>query len=288
MQPIASAPMVRRLLQELKFSPNKLLGQNFLICEGVAERIVRSVGAIKGDKVLEIGPGLGALSEPLAADIDFLTLVELDGLLCAHLRRLFAANERVEVILADGLSFDYASYATDKRWGDYLIVANLPYGITSPLIQYLLLNGGSWRSLTLMMQLEVAHKLLPASEGQASGPLNLLAQYFGNISLLFTVEKECFFPVPQVESAVVQIVRHIRPPFAINDQERFARFLNAAFSHRRKTLVNSLNNSLAGGADFWRQALSLCGVEQNKRAEQLALADYVALFALPQVRKYLP
>jgi 16S rRNA (adenine1518-N6/adenine1519-N6)-dimethyltransferase len=172
------------------------LGQNFLISASVAEKIVQAAEIEKGDKVLEIGPGLGALSEYLAARADALTLVELDERLAAHLRRLFAADKHAEVILADALDFDYLAHAAIRRWNDYLTVANLPYSITSPLIERLLLKGGPWRSLTMMVQYESAQKLSMAPGGETSGPLALLAQYFGTVSLLFTVEREWFFPVP--------------------------------------------------------------------------------------------
>jgi 16S rRNA (adenine1518-N6/adenine1519-N6)-dimethyltransferase len=277
-EPIASAPTVRRLLQELKLSPNRLLGQNFLISAVVAENIVQAAGITESGKVLEIGPGLGALSELLAARAEALALVELDEKLYVHLRRLFADKGHVQVIRADALKFNYTEYAVEQCWQDYLVVANLPYSITSPLIQRLLLQGSLWRSLTLMVQSEVAQKLLPAPTGETSGPLALLAQYYGTVSILFTVPKECFFPEPQVESAVIQLIRHTSPPFAFADTELFMRFLSAAFNHRRKTLANSLSNSLGGGAERWRLELKNCGIGEGKRAEQLTLPDYVALF----------
>jgi len=253
----------------------------------MAQKIVAAADIWEGDRVLEIGPGLGALSEYLANRAGALTLVELDKRLCAHLRRIFALNECVEVIQADAMSFDYIDHAATKHWRDYLLIANMPYNITSALIQRLLLQGGPWRSLTLMMQYEVAQKLLPAVGGGASRPLALLAQYFGTVDLLFSASKECFFPAPQVESAVLRVTRHTRPPFVVADTGRFTRFLFAAFSHRRKTLVNSLTNALGGDPELWRQALVICGVGEKKRAEQLPLSDYVALFSLPQLQEYL-
>ena len=286
-QPIACAQKTRKLLQELQISPNKSLGQNFLISANIAEKIAEAANIQEGDKVLEIGAGLGALSENLVSRAGALSLLEVDARLCKHLSRLFADNEGVEVIQADALRFNYAEHAAAGMWRDYLIIANLPYNITTPLLQYLLLKGGHWRSLTLMMQYEVAHKLLPAANGASSGPLALLAQYYGKISLLFTASRECFLPAPQVQSAVIQIVRHTQPPFAVMDTECFARFLNAAFSHRRKTLENSLNNALGGGVKWWRQTLRLSGVEEHKRPQQLALPDYVALFSLLRLQEFL-
>jgi 16S rRNA (adenine1518-N6/adenine1519-N6)-dimethyltransferase len=182
------------------------------------------------------------------------------------------------------MSFNYAEHATIRTWRDYQIVANLPYSITSPLIQRLLLQGGPWRYLTLMIQSEVAHKLLPAPHGGASGPLALLLQYFGTAARLFTAPALCFFPPPQVESTVIQVKRHAKAPFALTDTQSFARFLDAAFSHRRKTVANSLSASLGGGAELWREALASCGVGENRRAAQLSLTDYGALFALAQTK----
>jgi len=112
----------------------------------------------------------------------------------------------------------------------------------------------------------------------------LLVQYFGTVNMLFTVSKECFFPAPHVESAVIQLTRHNSPLFNVADTARFARFLSASFSHRRKTLANSLNNSLGGGVEWWRHVLRLGGIGENKRAEQLMLPDYVTLFNLPQLQ----
>lgn len=287
MQPIAFAPTVKRLLQELKISPNKLLGQNFLICESLAEKIVHTADIMEGDSVLEIGPGLGALSEHLSERADCLTLIELDERLYKHLLRLFNDNPQIDVINADALSFNYAAYAASRAWQEYQVVANLPYHITTPLIRYLLLHSGPLKTLTLMMQLEVAQKLLLTSDGETSGPLALLLQYFGTANLVFTVEKENFFPAPQVESAVVRVTRHPQPPFAVADLEQFASFLDKGFRHRRKTLINSLNNSLGGGVELWRKALYTCEVEENSRAEQVTLPKYVALFSLPQIQEYL-
>jgi len=285
--PIATAQTTRRLLQELKLSPNKSLGQNFLISTPVAKRIEQAAQIKDSGHVLEIGPGLGALSEILAEKAGALTLLELDGRLYLHLSRLFADNPTVEVINGDALSFHYTAYATARKWREYQVVANLPYNITSVLVQNLLLNGGPWHSLTLMVQQEVAQKLLSAHFGEAEGPLALLLQYYGLGKMLFTVPPASFFPAPQIDSAVVQVIRHPQPPFAVADAEMFWRFLNAAFSHRRKTLVNSLNDHFGNGGGFWRQALLSCGLTENRRAEQLSLHEYGALFALPQVQEYL-
>ncbi|MCL1975983.1 MAG: 16S rRNA (adenine(1518)-N(6)/adenine(1519)-N(6))-dimethyltransferase RsmA [Firmicutes bacterium] len=278
MQPIASAPMVRRLLQEMNLSPNKLLGQNFLICEKTAQRIVQAAKINKEDNVVEIGPGLGALSEHMAKSAGYLGLLEIDMRLHSHLYRLFADNKLVEVMQGDALSFDYILYAKNKCWEDYLLVANLPYSITTPLLQYILLKGGPWRSLTLMMQKEFAYKLLPLSGKAAASPLALLMQYYGNINELFAVSKECFYPRPQVESIVIQITRHKQALFAVKNEEQFTGFLKAAFSHRRKTLLNSLCISMGQDAAWWREVFNSCGLGENKRAEQLTLAEYVYLF----------
>ncbi|MCL1816545.1 MAG: 16S rRNA (adenine(1518)-N(6)/adenine(1519)-N(6))-dimethyltransferase RsmA [Clostridiales bacterium] len=275
---VATTTAVKQLLRELKLSPNKLLGQNFLVSSEIAERIIRSLKIDEYGRILEIGAGLGALSGLLAESAASLSLLEVDAKLYRHLCHMFAENSRVEVIKANALHFDYAAYSSAGCSQDYAIIANLPYNITSPLLRRLLLYGGSWRSLTLMIQYEVAQKLLLASKAGASGPLALLAQYIANIEMLFTVPKSCFYPMPQVESAVIHMTRRDQLPFAVGETERFADFLEAAFSHRRKTLVNSLNNAWGGGAALWRQTLRTCGVDEGRRAEQLSLTEYGALF----------
>lgn len=262
------------------------MGQNFLISGPVAEKIEQVAQLKDGCYVVEIGPGLGALSEGLAQRAASLCLLELDGRLCLHLQRLFAKDTQVEVVNADALSFDYAGYAADNGWGEYQVVANLPYFITSPLIRYLLLEGGPWQCLTLMVQREVAEKLTQHHDGEG-GPLALLLQYFGSARLAFTVPPECFYPEPEVTSAVLHVERWTKPPFTLDDPLQFETFLIAAFNQRRKTLVNSLSNTLGGGKELWLSALKACGIAENRRAEQLTLHEFGALFALPQVRELL-
>ena len=282
--PIASAEKTEQILHKLHLKPSKSRGQNFLISGQTAEMIIQTAQLKKDSNVLEIGSGLGALSEGLAHIAGSLTLLELDSRLCLHLQRLFAVAPHIRVENADALNYNYEEHAAKRGWHKYHIVGNLPYYITSPILRRLLLTGGPWQSMTLMMQKEVAEKLImdPAGEG---GPLALLLHYFGSARLVFTVPPEDFFPAPEVQSAVLHMERWAKQPFALDDTTAFERFLNAAFSQRRKTLVNSLSNVLGGDKAQWQAALKACDIAENRRAEQLTLHEFGAIYDLARVRE---
>jgi len=282
--PIASTERTGQILRELHIKPSKSLGQNFLICGQTADKIGQAALLTEGANVLEIGPGLGALSEMLAQKAAGLTLLEVDERLCLHLQRLFAGAPHVRVENADALDFDYVAHAAQRGWPEYHIVGNLPYYITSSILRCLLLRGGSWQSMTLMMQKEVAEKLKMDSAG--GGPLALLLQYFGSARLVLTAPPDIFFPAPQVQSAVLHVQRRAEPPFALDDTAAFERFLHAAFNQRRKTLVNSLSSMLGGGKELWLAAFKACAIAENQRAEQLTLNEFGALYNLPSMRMF--
>lgn len=283
--PIASAARTKAILAEYQITPNKSLGQNFLISASIVERITQAADLQKQDKVIEIGPGLGALSEVLAAKAAALCLVELDGRLYHHLQQLFAGQPQVEIHNADARSFSYAEHAAQQGWSGYKIIANLPYHITSDLLKELLLFAGPWQSMTLMVQKEVAQKLVYA-KGAENGPLALLLHYYSQAQLAFTVPPSAFLPQPEVHSAVIHLQRRKEQLFPLDDPEAFAVLLWQAFGHRRKTLVNSLADGRLGGAKpFWQQALQAAGISAEARAEQLSLHDFQALYCQPQVQE---
>ena len=279
-QNIASVATIKAILATADAKPNKALGQNFLASAQVAEKILQAAQITATDNVLEIGPGLGALSEPLAAQAAELCLVELDACWCEHLQQLFAGQPQIRLYQADALRFDYQAVVAELGWNSYKLVANLPYHITSPLIKRLLLDGGAWQSLTLMMQKEVAQKLVA---GQA-GPLSLLLEYYGTAQQALNVPPSAFFPPPEVQSAVLQIKRHNTPPLPKANPQALAKLLWAAFGQRRKTLLNSLAGSYLGGDKaLWQQALLAAAIDPNYRAEQLSLTDFGRLLQQPQV-----
>ena len=263
---------VRHALKQLHVNPQRLMGQNFLCDSGVVQRIaaVRPLG--KDDRLLEVGPGLGALTEELAASGAMVTGLELDDDLAAYLKAKFVLNENVEILHEDALAFDYASLYSGQPFRVY---ANVPYSITTPLLRKLLQHGGNWQSLTLMLQKEAALRIV-SGHGRSNGPLTILADYYGDCRLLFDVAADCFWPQPKVNSAVIDIVRRASPPVD-GDICAIMKLVEAGFTERRKLLLNSLAAASGYAKDYWRQALTECGLPDQVRAEQLTLNDFARL-----------
>ena len=263
---------VRATLKQLHASPQKLMGQNFLCNPDVVRRIA-AVRRLSGEDILlEVGPGLGALTEELAATGASLTGLELDGDLAAYLQAKFIMNENVRIFNTDALRFDYEAFAGGRPFRLY---ANVPYSITTPLLKKLFTSGGNWQSLTLMLQQEAALRVVEG-RGRGNGPLTLLARYYGECSLLFDVPPDRFWPIPKVYSAVINIERRQEPPVA-GDIRYIMRLVEAGFAERRKLLLNSLAAAEGGSKDYWRQGLLACGLPDSVRAEQLDLIDFARL-----------
>lgn len=263
---------VRSTLKQLHASPQRLLGQNFLCDSTVIRRIVEAHPLGKEDRLLEIGPGLGALTEALAASGAQITGLELDDDLVAYLQAKFILNENVSILHADALDFDYIGFSTDSF---YRLYANVPYYITTPLLKKLLTQGGDWSSMTLMLQKEAAMRVVSGKD-RSNGPLTMLVEYYGESRMLFDVPAACFFPQPKVNSAVIDIERRKQPPVP-GDISDIMRLVEAGFAERRKLLVNSLSAVTGRPKDLWRKALAECGLSENVRAEQLDLFDFARL-----------
>lgn len=265
------------LLRSLNLRPHALRGQNFLVDEGIIRRILALDSFGPGDRVLEVGPGLGALTRPLARTVGSLTALEVEPALAALLAKEFNGQPHIQIVNIDALAFDYAAFGREE----YCVCANLPYSITTPLLKKLLLNGGSWRSLTLMLQWEAARRICQG-QGRANGPLPLLAEYCAERELCFPVERECFSPAPAVRSAVIRLRRRQSPPVA-GDIHAILALAEAGFAGRRKTLVNSLSSARPQlSREFWQQGLTELGLPLNVRAEELGLPDFAALAAWQQ------
>lgn len=262
---------VRATLKQLHTAPRRLMGQNFLCDPTVVERMAGLRPLDAGERLLEIGPGLGVLTQVLAATGADLTALELDGDLAAFLQAKFILSENVSLLHRDALEFDYEEFGAEP----YRLYANLPYSITTPLLKKLFTQGGSWLSLTLMLQKEAALRVI-SGRGRSNGPLTMLADYYGEGQLLFEVPPESFWPQPQVNSAVIDIRRRAQPPVK-GDIRSIMKLVEAGFANRRKLLLNSLATVTGGSKEQWRQALADCGLGETVRAEQLTLADFARL-----------
>lgn len=256
----------------LNIRPKRSLGQNFLTDPHYLERICEAAQVWSKDQVIEIGPGRGHLTRELASRAGRLIVIELDGRLVPVLRQSFAADDHVEVVHADALHFDYCGL--DGTWK---VVANLPYYISTPIIQRLLVCKRRFSSLTLMLQKEVAERIASPPGGREYGFLSVLVQYSAAPRLEFAVPAGAFTPKPKVDSALVTLtIRADAERTGARDEDLFLRVVKAAFSQRRKTLRNSLAQLGYGGADL-EAARTAAGIDLGRRAETLSVADYIAL-----------
>ena len=246
----------------------KRFGQNFLHDPGVIERIVRSINPAPEDTLVEIGPGLGALTEELLARNPNLHAVELDRDLVPILRTKFFNYPNFTIHQCDALTFDFSELATD---GPLRIVGNLPYNISTPLIFHLLNQAGIVQDMHFMLQKEVVMRLAAQPGDNHYGRLGIMAQYFCRVQPLFEVGPGAFKPAPRVDSAIVRLVPHKELPHPAKDLKTLQAVVRSAFNARRKTLRKALAGLVTS------DQLNQLGIDDGLRPENLSLADYVAI-----------
>ena len=261
---------VRFALRDLGTRPLKQLGQHFLINPTVVEQMIAAACVGPEDIILEIGPGLGVLSDRLAEQAGRLYLVELDTVLSARLRKRFAANERIAVIEADFLRLDPATLPEPKIH----VVASLPYNAATPILFRLLEHRQHFPEVTVMIQKEVAERLTAVPGTKAYGVPSVLTQLYAAITVVCTVGPRSFFPPPTVESQVIRLRFQQTPQVAIHDERVFQRVVKAAFGQRRKTLRNALR---AAGYENLAVMADLAGVDLQRRGETLSVKEFAAL-----------
>jgi len=274
---MSSAPEVRELLARFKLRARKSLGQNFLVDGAALDRIVAAADLTPADTVLEIGPGLGALTRRLAQAAGRVIAVEIDWNLIPLLRHTLAGSPNVELVHGDILKLDLSALVGESS---YKVVANLPYYITAAVIRRLLEAPARPSLLILTVQLEVAQRLIAGP-----GDMSLLAvsvQFYGAPAIATRIKAGSFYPAPRVESAVVRIDVHPQPPVAVRDVDRFFAVVRAGFGQKRKQLHNALQIGLSLPAEVVEAALGKAGIDPRRRAETLALEEWAALAeALP-------
>ncbi len=249
----------------------KSLGQNFLKDPHYLEKIADSARLTSDDLVLEIGPGLGHLTHVLAARARKVLALELDTRLIPLLQKEFAECQDVEIVHADALEYPYA--ILPDKWK---VVANLPYYISTPIIQKLLKHRNRFHTLTLMLQKEVADRIASPPGGKEYGYLSVLVQLYAEPSLEFIVPAEAFTPKPEVDSAVIMLALRSSPAVSIRDEGSFLSVVKAAFSQRRKTLRNSLRQ-LDVPREKMDAVLAETGIDLGRRAETLTVEEFARL-----------
>ncbi|MCR5226621.1 MAG: 16S rRNA (adenine(1518)-N(6)/adenine(1519)-N(6))-dimethyltransferase RsmA [Eubacterium sp.] len=265
-----------KVIQENGFTFHKKYGQNFLIDSHVIDKIISVADLDKNSRVLEIGPGIGTLTQYLAEAAGEVVAVEIDDKLIPILSKTLAEYDNVKVIHGDILKQD-----TEKIFGGvpFKIVANLPYYITTPIIMNLLESGVPAESITVMIQKEVAERMQASPGSKDYGALSLAVQYYSEPYLAANVPPNCFMPRPNVGSAVINLKRLETPPVSVKDPEQMFKLIRGAFNQRRKTLANAVGNY--DGVAFSREnveaALVALGLDTRVRGEALTLEQFAAL-----------
>jgi 16S rRNA (adenine1518-N6/adenine1519-N6)-dimethyltransferase len=263
----------------LQIRPKRSLGQNFLKDPHYLRKIVETAGVSQDDQVLEIGPGLGHLTAELAARAGRVMVIELDDRLLPALQKGFAGCANVEIVHADALEFDYGSLT-----GSWKVVANLPYYISTPLIERLIRWRAKFTSLTLMLQKEVAERISAPPGGKEYGVLSIMVQLHAEAVIAFTVPPGAFTPQPKVDSAVVRLGVRRQPAVPVDNEPFFEQVVKAAFSQRRKTLRNSLGAIM--DRSVAADAAASAGVSPDRRPETLSLEEFGRMAAaLDRVRR---
>lgn len=268
------------VLQKYNFVFQKKFGQNFLIDTHVLDKIIRSAEIGKDDFVLEIGPGIGTMTQYLACAAGQVTAVEIDRALIPILEDTLDGYDNVTVINDDVLKVDLVKLAEEKNGGKPIkVVANLPYYITTPIIMGLFENHVPLKSITVMVQKEVADRMQVGPGTKDYGALSLAVQYYAKPYLVANVPPNCFMPRPKVGSAVIRLERYEKPPVEVKDEKLMFKIIRASFNQRRKTLANGLKNS--PDLDFTKEeietAIESLGKGPSIRGEALTLEEFARL-----------
>lgn len=268
------------ILQKYDFHFQKKFGQNFLIDEHVLEKIIQAAGVTKDDFVLEIGPGIGTMTQYLAEAAREVAAVEIDGNLIPILEDTLKEYDNVIIIHDDVLKVDIAKLAEEKNGGRPIkVVANLPYYITTPIIMGLFEKQVPIQNITVMVQKEVAERMQAGPGTKDYGALSLTVQYYAEAYIAANVPPNCFIPRPNVGSAVIRLTRYQTPPVTCQDTELLFRLIRGSFAQRRKTLQNGLSHSpeLSYTKEQIAEAIAILGLDPSVRGEALTLAEFAAL-----------
>lgn len=268
------------VLQKYHFNFQKKFGQNFLIDAHVLDKIIRAAEITKDDFVLEIGPGIGTMTQYLAQAAREVVAVEIDKALIPILQDTLSGFPNAEVIHDDILKVDIAGLAKERNGGRPIkVVANLPYYITTPIIMSLFESRVPLASVTVMVQKEVAERMQAGPGSKDYGALSLAVQYYAEPYIAANVPPNCFMPRPNVGSAVIRLTRHEVPPVQVDNEKLMFQIIRASFNQRRKTLVNGLNNSpeISLTKEQITEAVESLGKGAGVRGEALTLEEFAGL-----------
>lgn len=282
MKDIATPMRTKEILEKHGFSFKKSLGQNFLIDPNTLGNIVEHANLNENVGVIEIGPGIGALTEHIARRAGKVVAYEIDGRLLPVLEDTLASYNNVTVIHEDILKVDLNG-AIQEHFADYdnvVVVANLPYYVTTPIIMKFLLENVTISGMIIMMQKEVASRITAVPGTKAYGSLSIAIQYYMDAEVAMIVPKTVFVPQPKIESAVLKLTRKESPPAEAEDEEFLFKVSKGSFVQRRKTILNNLQTSLPDGKEKKEliiEALEACNIDPRRRGETLSIKEFVKL-----------
>jgi 16S rRNA (adenine1518-N6/adenine1519-N6)-dimethyltransferase len=256
----------------MQFRARKRFGQNFLVDDHIIDRIIASIRPARDDIMVEIGPGLGALTRPLCAQLDQLEVIEIDRDLVQRLEQLRYADCTLNIHNADALGFNFTSLCGQSGAGKKLrIVGNLPYNISTPLLFHLFEHRDVITDMHFMLQKEVVERMVAQPGNHNYGRLSVMVQFYCNVAPLFAVPSSAFRPAPKVESAIIRLIPAQFPGADTLDRALLENLVRKAFSQRRKTLRNTLRGFCS------EQQMQRAGINPQQRAEELSVNDYVSL-----------
>jgi len=267
---------IKKELAEYDLIPRKRWSQHFLVDRNILNKVIRTAQVEKEDVVLEVGPGLGEMTLALARQVKRVIAIEIDPKLVAILNKKMKDYPNVEVVKGDILKVDFRQFL--KREGHPIkVVANLPYQISTPLLFRFIESKEAFSTFTLMLQKEVAERMVAPPGRKEYGPLSIFIQIFLNVSIRFFIKPSAFFPPPKVESAVVHMVWKEKPMIETNDEEWFKRVVRACFGYRRKTLVNALKHSELFLPEPVELKMEAIGIDPRRRPETLTIQEFAGL-----------
>lgn len=250
----------------MRHIPRKRFGQNFLQNQQVIQNILAAINPQPADNILEIGPGLGAITQPLLRQVNQLKAVEIDRDLQAYLQELPIAQGKLQLIAADALTVDYSQFGDNLR-----IIGNLPYNISTPLLIHLLQYTSHIQDMYFMLQKEVVDRMASGPGSRDYGRLSVMLQYHCEVEHLFDVPPEAFDPQPKVDSAIVRLIPYQDSPYPAVAVDKLGELVATSFGMRRKTLINNLKGTISAAE------LNELGIDGTKRPEQISIAEYVQL-----------
>ncbi|MBQ9375439.1 MAG: 16S rRNA (adenine(1518)-N(6)/adenine(1519)-N(6))-dimethyltransferase RsmA [Ruminococcus sp.] len=276
MDNLSNIGVIKELLERHDFSFSKSLGQNFLVNPTVCPKIAQMGNAQSGFGVIEIGTGIGVLTSELAKGADKVVAIEIDSRLLPVLEETLAEFDNVKIINDDVMNVDLHKLIYEEFQGlEVAVCANLPYYITSPIIMMLLEQRLPIKSVTVMVQKEAGIRLCAKMGTRDVGAITVAVNYFSEPKMLFNVSRGSFMPSPNVDSCVVRFDIKDKTPEGVTDEKHFFKVVRAAFSQRRKTLVNSVSSSLGIDKSVVAKAADEAGLQQNIRPEQMLMDDYI-------------